>query len=379
MIPVGRVISAAGFVTTLGGGALSPTVRAAMDEAAEATWRVDELQRWAGEVIAEATGAESGWVTAGAAAGLTIATAACITDNDPRKIAALPQTSGLAADIIVQRGHRNSYDHALGLAGGRVVEVGYPFIEGVGQTYEWQLDAAFDENTAAVYHLALADGAGIRLERVCRIAHARGVPVIVDAAAELPPAANLRSFVAAGADLVVFSGGKAVRGPQSSGILAGRAELIDAVRLHTLDMDVDAVAWREREGVEPPHHGIGRGLKVAKEQIAGLAVALREFVARDHDAEADELAEWLRTVARQLSSPPTAIARQPHFYPRLVIDVGSEATARQWAAFLEARDVPIVLPHAPLARGEVVVCPEAIAVDDRDAVVAALAGAADPV
>src|SRR5690242_17665376 len=130
-IPVGRVVSAAGFVTSLGGGALPEPVRAAMAEAAAATWRPDDLQAWAGDVIARTTGAEAGWVTAGAAAAMTLAAAACIAGGRARDIEALPETDGLAAEIIVQRGHRNAYDRAFRTAGARIVEVGYPWIEGV--------------------------------------------------------------------------------------------------------------------------------------------------------------------------------------------------------------------------------------------------------
>ena len=288
-----RVISAAGFVTSLGGGTLPAVVREAIAEAASSTWRPDDLQAWAGEVIARVTGAESGWVTAGAAAGLTLGAAACIARTSPRDIEALPETEGLSAEIIVQRGHRNAYDRAFRTAGATIVEVGYPLNEGVGLTYEWQLEGAFSERTVAVGHLALADGEGIPLRRVCEIAAAHDVPVIVDAAAQLPPSSNLRRYIEDGAALVAFSGGKALRGPQASGVLAGRRELIESVRLQTLDMDVDVEAWVAREGIEPPHHGLGRSMKVGKEEIVGLVVALEQFVERDHDLEATELGEWL--------------------------------------------------------------------------------------
>jgi D-glucosaminate-6-phosphate ammonia-lyase len=370
-----RVISAAGYVTTLGGGAISPAARRAMAEAAGATWRIDDLQRWAGEVIADATGAQAGWVTPGAAAGLTLAAAACMAGCDPRVLDALPETSLTANEIVVQRPHRNAYDRTLRTAGARLVEVGYPLIEGVGRTREWQLEVAFTERTAAVLHLALADQAAVPLPRVCELARARGVPVIVDAAAELPPAENLRAFTAAGADLVVFSGGKAIRGPQASGILAGRRDLVESVRLQTMDMDVDVEAWRAQEGSEPPHHGLGRSLKVGKEEIVGLVAALQEFVARNHAAEAEEQAGWLESVRSALRSPSAQVVRSGHFYPRLVLTT-APAVARGWAEALARATPPIVVAHYGLARGELVVCPEAIATEDRDHIVAALTAAA---
>lgn len=372
-IPVRRLISAAGFTTALGGGSLPEAVRRAMDEAAASTYRPDDLQAWASESIAAATGAESGWVTAGAAAAMTLAAAACIAGARRPEIDRLPATDGLAAEIVVQRGHRNAYDRAFRSAGARIVEVGYPHMEGVGLTYEWQLEDAFSERTVAVAHLALADEQGVPLERVCELAAARGVPVIVDAAAELPPVSNLRRFVEAGAALVAFSGGKAMRGPQGSGILAGRRDLIESVRLQTLDMDVDVAEWIAAEGGEPPHHGLGRSMKVGKEQIAGVVIALQEFVRRDHEAEANEHARWLETLvpaAGRIGEP--AVLRDLHFYPRLVISGLGEEGARAAAARLAAATPSIVVPHAPLGRGEIVIAPEAIVDADRQVVEEAL-------
>ena len=374
-IPVGRVISAAGFVTSLGGGGLPQPVREAMAEAAANTWRPDDLQEWASDLIAESTGSEAGWVTAGAAAGLTLAAAACIAQKQPDAIDALPDTHGRPAEIIVQRGHRNAYDRAFRTAGAHIVEVGYPWIEGVGLTYEWQIEAAISERTVAIGHLALAESDGVPLRRVCELAAAHGVPVIVDAAAQLPPSSNLRRYIDEGAAAVAFSGGKALRGPQGSGILAGRRDLIESVRLQTLDMDVDVEAWSAREGAEPPHHGLGRSMKVGKEQIAGAAAALREFTLRDHEAEATAYGDWLETVGASISRWPASVRSDLHFYPRLVVDAGV-GTARALAEHLATATPPIVVPHAPLARGELVICPEALTEDDRDTVERALAGLA---
>jgi L-seryl-tRNA(Ser) seleniumtransferase len=303
---------------------------------------------------------------------MTLSAAACIAHKDPAVIDALPDTNGLPAEIIVQRGHRNAYDRAFRTAGARIVEVGLPLIEGVGLTYEWQIEAALTERTVAIAQLALADADGVPLRRVCEIAAAHDIPVIVDAAAELPPSANLRRFVDEGAALVAFSGGKAIRGPQGSGILAGRRDLIASVRLQTLDMDVDVDAWTAREGAEPPHHGLGRSMKVGKEQIVGAAVALREFAGRDHEAEAAEHAGWLESLVPSLSAWPVSLRTDSHFYPRLLIEAGV-ARARPLADALAAGTPPIVVPHAPLARGQIVICPEAITIADRQLVEQALA------
>ncbi len=164
---------------------------------------------------------------------------------------------------MVQKLHRISFDHAVRAAGGRLVEVGSR--EG---TELREIEAAIGETTAAVFHVALDPQPTVLLTKVAAVAHGRGAPVIVDAAAELPPVENLHGFFAEGADLVIFSGGKQISGPNDSGILCGRGDLIRAAAMQAF-----------------PNSGIGRPLKVGKEQIVGLVFALRRFAALDHDAE----------------------------------------------------------------------------------------------
>ena len=294
-----RVINAAGFVTTLGGAPLDPEVLAAQAAVGRVNVDMRALTIWAGRRVAEATGAEDGLVTAGAAAGLALATAACIAGGNPARARALPHGPG-RPEIIVQRSLHNAYNHALELGGAHLIEVGYPTRPGLGRTYEWEIESAIGEATVAIAHSVMSDPGAVPLEVVADVAHRHGLPVIVDAAAELPPVGNLRAFLEAGADLVAISGGKAIRGPQASGILAGRADLIASARMQQLDMDVDPVIWRELEGVLPFQHGIGRSMKVGKEEIVGLVVALDRFVAADHDATAHELEGWLRDLAERL-------------------------------------------------------------------------------
>jgi D-glucosaminate-6-phosphate ammonia-lyase len=209
----------------------------------------------------------------------------------------LPDTSGLKDEVVVQRGHRNAYDHAIRAVGVRMVEVGYLGYPGAGGTHPWQIAAAINERTAAVACPILDSPGTVPLPEVCEIAHERGVPVIVDAAAELPPRANLRRFIADGADLVVFSGGKAIGGPQASGILAGRADLIASVALQHQDMDVRPETWSWRPLLDSgllagvPHQGFGRSMKVGREEIVGLITALRRFAAGSDD---DDLERWQR-------------------------------------------------------------------------------------
>jgi D-glucosaminate-6-phosphate ammonia-lyase len=307
---VRTVINASGTLTRLGGSRMAPEVLAAMAEAAASFVHIDELQQQAGKVIAEVTGAEAGYVVAGAAAGLTLGTVACVAGLDVGKMDRLPDTTGMKNEVVVQRGHRNAYDHAIRAAGVRFVEVGYLGYPGAGGTFGWQIDEAITERTAAVACPIFDTPGTVPLREVCAIAHAKGVPVIVDAAAELPPRVNLRRFIEEGADLVAFSGGKAIGGPQASGILAGRADLIASVALQHQDMDVRAETWSKRsmianhqlQGV--PHQGFGRSMKVGREEVVGLVTALRRFVAGSDETDRARWTDLLRIVARHLDGVP---------------------------------------------------------------------------
>ena len=261
----------------------------------------------AGRVIAAATGAEDGYVTAGAAAGLLLGTAACVAGLDPAAMDRLPDTRGLKSEVVVQRVHRNSYDHAVRTVGIRLVEVG-----GLGHptprpTEPWELAAAITRRTACVLWPVMAAPDVLSLTTVTRIAHDHDVPVLVDAAAALPPPENLQRFITEGADLVTFSGGKALRGPQASGILAGRADLIRSVALQHQDMDVLPETWTWRHLLEqgvvagPPGQGIGRVAKVGREEVVGLVTALQRYLALDHDAERQRLVARARRLASELA------------------------------------------------------------------------------
>ena len=304
------VINASGTLTRLGGSRMAPEVLAAMAEAAASFVPIDELQARAGEIIAEVTGAESGYVVTGAAAGLSLGVAACVAGFDVAAMDRLPDTTGLKNEVVVQRGHRNAYDHAIRAVGVHMVEVGYLGYPGAGGTYPWQIADAITERTAAIACPILDTPGTVPLRDVCAIAHERGVPVIVDAAAELPPRSNLHRFIAEGADLVVFSGGKAIGGPQASGILAGRADLIASVALQHQDMDVRDATWSKRgllasgvlRGV--PHQGFGRSMKVGREEIVGLLVALQRFAAGSDEADLERMQRLLDPIEAALSDVP---------------------------------------------------------------------------
>lgn len=325
------IINAAGPLTRLGGNRVAPEVLAAMAEAAGANVRIEELQDRAGAIIAEITGAEAGYVVAGAAAGLTLGAAACMVGLDPAKMDRLPDTEGMANEIVVQRGHRNAYDHALRAPGVKLVEAGYLGYPGAGGAYAWQIEAAIGERTVAIACPVLDTPGALSLPKVVEIARRYGLPVIVDAAASLPPRSNLKRFIAEGADLVTFSGGKAIGGPQASGILAGRRDLIRSVALQHQDLDVRAETWTRRDWLADdslrgiPHHGIGRSMKVGREEIAGLIVALRRYIAGDDAADAARWQSHLDTIAARIHDlPGLTLSRRlkpEHPVPQLWIDL----------------------------------------------------------
>ncbi len=273
---LGQVIVATGNFTELGGSLMPTEVLEAMQDAARSFVSIPALQERAGQVIAEHAGAEAGYVTSGAAAGLVLATAACMTGSDPAAIHQLPDTAGLKNEVLIHKAHSNNYNRMFRLAGATVKELGYS----AHRTQPWQLESALTEKTAAIIYVVaqfLLSKSALPLTDVLRIAQDRGVPVIVDAANELPPVENLRKFTDLGADLVIFSGGKDLQGPQPTGIICGRRELVAACALNGA-----------------PNHGIGRPMKVGKEEIVGLLAALDRYVQLDHQAR---IARWEQQVS----------------------------------------------------------------------------------
>jgi len=260
------IIHASGTTTRYGGSILRPEALETMREASTTLVNLDELNDAAGAAIARMLGAEAAFVTAGASSGLILQAAACIAGADPAKITRLPDTIGMRNEIVMQRAHRFAYDQAYRVAGGVLVEIGL-----ARRTQPFELEAAIGDRTAAVAYLVspfTSPPGVLTLEQVIAIAHKRGVPVIVDAASMLPPRENLTKFLRLGADLVSFSGGKGIRGPQSTGILAGRRDLIRAVALNA-----------------SPNQALGRAAKTSKEEICGLVTALECFMAEDEKAE----------------------------------------------------------------------------------------------
>jgi L-seryl-tRNA(Ser) seleniumtransferase len=356
------IINARGTHTRLGGTLIRPEVLDAMREAAGAYVVLDELQDKASEVIARATGAEAGIVVGGAEAGLLIGTAAILAGTDPARIAQLPVTDGMKNEAIMHRAHRNGYDHGVRAAGARIVDIGYG-----GSALPYQLRAAINERTALVVYLMSpwASHGALSLETTCEIAHEANVPVLVDAAAMLPPSNSLQRFIAEGADLVTFSGGKGLMGPQSSGILAGRADLIRAARMNG-----------------NPNHSVGRAAKAAKEDIVGLIVALENYMQRDHDADTAmwrAQAEWMLS---RLSDFPHVMSSylhdgREHPVPRVELVFGPESgiNAHELVLALEEHDPRVFLfePSGPSARpNSIVINTQTMQPGEERIVVAAL-------
>ncbi|UCH26031.1 MAG: aminotransferase class V-fold PLP-dependent enzyme [Trueperaceae bacterium] len=262
------VINANATLTRLGGSLMPPEVVAAMAEAARSFVDLDELQRKVGERIAELTRNEAAYVSSGAAAGLVLATAACVAGTDPDAVHQLPSLDGLKCEIIVQKLHRNGYDHAVRQVGVDLIEIGNSTA-----TTRSDLLTALSEKTAGIFWFqgAMNRPGELPLEEVIEVAKAHGIPVVVDAAAQLPPVSNLWGFTHMGADLALFSGGKDLRGPQATGLILGRRTLIECCRVHG-----------------NPNHAIGRPMKVGKEEMFGLLAAVERYVKLDHQARANE-------------------------------------------------------------------------------------------
>ena len=266
---VDTYINAMGTITTVGGSIMAKEVTAAMEEASRNFVNLGALHDRAGERIASLTGAEAAYISAGAASGMMLAGAACLTGDDVSAVESLPETAGRPNEFVISIVDSHHYIHqGLRVCGGVVVVAG---TESSANARDY--DAVMTERTAAIVFF-LGRQAKEDLASVVEVAHAAGIPVIVDAAAQLPPRSNFTDILATGADLVCFSGGKGLCGPQSSGLILGRKELVRACALNS-----------------SPNSAIGRGMKVGKEEIAGLLKAVELFMAMDEEAL---IAEWER-------------------------------------------------------------------------------------
>jgi L-seryl-tRNA(Ser) seleniumtransferase len=275
-IGVRPFVNARGTYTILTGSTMLPEARSAMGEASRHYVHLDELAEAVGRRLAELTQAEWGMVTTGCAAALTHATAACVTGGNPDLHVRVPDLRGFPRDeCIVPKHSRNVYDAAVRAVGVRIVEV---------DSAE-ELEAAFGPRTALVYILAgpNADEGPLRTQALCEAARKRGAPVLVDAAAEVLTVPNVHLKL--GADLVGYSGGKCLRGPQAAGLLLGRKDLVKA-------------AWVG----SAPHHGFARGYKVGKEEAMAMLAAVEAWTRRDYEAEIRMWQSWVDAIAKRIAA-----------------------------------------------------------------------------
>jgi len=283
---VTKIINAAGTYTALTASTMPPSVQAAVARAAKHPVRLVELQKAAGEYVARQLRCEAALVTNGAASALTLGTAACMTLANKAAVHDIPtDLAGLKNEVIVQKAHRYGYDHALRNCGTRFVEVE------TLQDYE----KAFNERTVMTNFFNAAEGGEISREDWIRVAHRHGVPCFNDAAADVPPISNLWNYTQMGFDLVTFSGGKGIRGPQNAGLLLGRKDLIAAAAQNN----------------NPFSDSIGRGMKVSKEQIVGMVAALDWFLAQSDaglEAEYRRRAERIASTLKNIPSLESKVA-----------------------------------------------------------------------
>jgi L-seryl-tRNA(Ser) seleniumtransferase len=273
------IINGAGVYTYSTASLMRPEVVEAIRSLSTRFVRIDELHDAVGKRIAELLGAPAAMVPSGAAAGLTLGTAAVLTGEDPDRIRRIPDLTGMKSEVIVQKSHRFPYDHMVRNCGVRLFEV---------ETRE-ELERAISPQTAMLLFLNKSEPLGkVKMEEFIAIGRKHGIPTMNDCAADVPPVENMLRPIRLGFDLIVVSGGKAIRGPQSAGILAGRADLIRAARKNT----------------SPNSDTIGRSCKVNKEEMVGMMVALESFLKEDH-------ASLYRGWERAVESIRTALSKQP--------------------------------------------------------------------
>ena len=277
-------INAAGTYTILSASTLPEQVQAAIALAAQKPVHLMELHKAAGEYLARRLRCEGALVTSGAAASIKLATAACITRGNKLAIANIPtDMEGLKNEVIVQKAHHYDYDHAIRDCGAKFVDV---------ETLD-DYERAFSDRTVMTQFFNAAEGGHISREDWVRVAHKHGVPCFNDAAADVPPIANLWNYTAIGFDLVAFSGGKGIRGPQCTGLLLGKKDLIDAAVLNN----------------SPYSNTVGRGMKVGKEEIIGLVAAVDWFLEQDDAAMETEFRKRAGVIAERVQTVPSVQTR----------------------------------------------------------------------
>ncbi|MBX3013845.1 MAG: aminotransferase class V-fold PLP-dependent enzyme [Caldilineaceae bacterium] len=290
-----QVINAMGHVTLLGGSTLSPAVQAAMEAANRGYAPLEEVIDKTGQTIAGLIGTEHAMVTSGCFAALVLGIASLITGDDREKIARLPETTGMQNEILLQKRQRYHYDRCITVPGGKMIEVGDE-----NGTTTAQLAAAIGPNTAGIYHYARGEMVPgvLHLDEVVSIAKAHGTRVIVDAAAEIYPIERLHEVANSGADLICF-GAKYLGAQNSAGILCGRRDLIRAAKSNSF---IGYEAERSR--------AVGRGYKLDRQEVIGVAVAVKEWVTMDHEERLQLQSDRIATIQQALADLPNVETEQ---------------------------------------------------------------------
>jgi len=348
---VRRVVNARGPVTRFGGGVLAPEVVSAMADASRVSVSMAELLAVVGERIAELLGVEAAAVTSGAAAGLVLSTGACMTGDDPEKIRTLPATEGLKTEVLMFASQGTSYANYIRQSGATLLML---------ESTDSLADAISEDTAAFVYLAGMKEGACPALPECASVCQSRGVPVIVDAAGRMPTRENVRRLFSDGADVLLYSGGKVIGGPQPSGIICGRPDLVRACFLSAC-----------------PHSGVGRPMKVGREEAVGLLRALELFLERDHAADNEAWRAKLETVRRALVDMPGLEVRLsershhgdliPSLYIRPDTELGlpsARAAAAELGAGDDERPAVAVWPEGD----EVFVCATMLQDGDEDIV-----------
>ena len=286
---VKRIINAVGSATLLGGSTLPGKVQAVMEEANECFVDMEELLEKSGKAVAELLGAEAALVTSGCFAALVLGAAAIMTGKDEEKIARLPDTTGMRNEFLIQKAMRYHYDRCVSVTGGKLVEVG----DEHGATAE-QLAAAIGPATAGILYLAHAEGTEgiVSLPEVIGIARRKGVAVLLDAAAEVYPLERMRQRARSGADLVCF-GGKYFGSANSTGVLCGGKEIVEAAALNNF------IAYEAKDD-----RCLGRGYKVDRQEVIATVVALKEWFAMNHEERFSVQERRIDTIAQGLVGIP---------------------------------------------------------------------------
>ena len=283
------VINGCGTVTKLGGSKMDARVLDAMVMASKSFVEISALHKAAGAHIAKLLGCQACCITGGAAAGIAICAAACMNRGHPAKKLQLPDTTGMPNEAIILKSHRTLYDQALALSGIKIIEVG-----AASYAIPEQVEAAISDKTALFFYSSEAESTrgSIAFEKLVALFKKHNIPIVVDAAAEVPPKSNITKHLELGADLVIFSGGKEIRGPQSSGLILGRKDLIEAAAANCC-----------------PHDSIGRPMKIDKETIAGITKAVELFIEKDYDVQMSRWSDMSNQMAQILRQSERAEIR----------------------------------------------------------------------